>query len=105
MSAPSLGVRDGGLSEQLERDVVVNTAVAQHAAVAVRRVLAQADVRDQRQIGYGEPQGAQRHLHDPLVVVGRRGGLVLVIGQPEQDHRRHAGRVNGRASSTSVSIE
>jgi hypothetical protein len=46
-SAPGLGLRDGGAGEQLERGVFVDHAVvAQHAAVPVARVLAQAEIRD-----------------------------------------------------------
>ena len=52
MSAPGHGVRHRRLREQLQRDVVVNVPVAQHAAVAVGRVLAQADVGDQHQVGH-----------------------------------------------------
>ena len=45
-------VGDGRAREQLERDVVVDLAVvAQHAAVAVRGVLAQAHVGDHEQVG------------------------------------------------------
>ena len=82
-----LGVRDRGLGEQLERDVVVDRAVADEAAVAVRRVLAQADVGDHGQVGVRLLQRADRQLHDALVVVGAGAGLVLGGRDPEQDHR------------------
>ena len=89
-------MRHRRLCQQLERDVVVDAAIAQHAAMAVRGVLAQAHVGDQHQLGHGKPNGAQRHLHDALVVVGRGCRLVLVIRQPEQDHGRYAGRMHVR---------
>ena len=50
------GLRDGGAREQLERGVVVDVAVlAQHAAVAVGGVLAQAQVGDRRAGRDGRP--------------------------------------------------
>ena len=55
------GLRDGGAGQQLERRVVVDVAVgAQHAAVAVVGVLAQAHVGDDEQIGVGGLDGARR---------------------------------------------
>ena len=46
-----LDVRDRGAREQLERGVVVDLLAAQDAAVAVRGVLAEADVGEQQQLG------------------------------------------------------
>ena len=61
-----LGVGDRRLREQLDRDVVVDLAVADEAAVAVRRVLAQADVGDHGQVRVRLLQRPDRHLHDAL---------------------------------------
>ena len=80
-------MRDGRAREQLERRIVVHLAVADDAAVPVRRVLAQADVGDEKQLGEARPQRPQRLLHDP-VLEPRAGTLVvLVLRDAEQDHR------------------
>ena len=51
-----LGLRDRRAGEQLERLVVVDDAVgAQDAAVAVRGVLAQAEVGEDQQVGIARP--------------------------------------------------
>ena len=49
-SAPASHVADRGPAEQLQRRVVRHLAVLDHAAMAVRRVLAETDVRDQDEI-------------------------------------------------------
>ena len=49
-SAPGVDVADRRPREQVERLVVRDLAVAQDAAVAVRRVLAEADVGDQHEL-------------------------------------------------------
>ena len=78
-SAPARGLRDRGAREQLERRVVVDRAVgAQHAAVAVARVLAQAHVGDDEQVGVRVLDRARGELDDALVVPGARALLVLV---------------------------
>ena len=81
-----LGVGDRGLRKQLDGDVVVDLAVADEAAVAVRGVLAEADVGDHGQLRMGLLQRPHRHLDDALVVVGARPGLVLVGGDAEEQH-------------------
>jgi hypothetical protein len=84
-------VRDGGLGEQLERDVVVDRAVgADDAAVAVRGVGAEADVGDHDQLGVGLLDRPHGELDDALVVVGAGARLVLLGGDAEQQHRRDA---------------
>ena len=68
-------------------------AVGPHdAAVAVRRVLAQAQVGDHEQLGVGGLDGAGGELDDPLVVPGARAVLVLGGRQAEQQDARHAER-------------
>ena len=76
------------------------------AAVPVARVLAEADVGEQRQAGHLGPQRAQRALHDAVVVPGARALLVLLLGDAEQQHRPHAERAASSAPSrTSSSTE
>ncbi len=78
-SAPARGVRDRRLGEQLEGQVVVDRAVVEHhAAVAVRRVAAQAHVGHHHELRVRVLERAHRQLHDALVVVGARALLVLL---------------------------
>jgi hypothetical protein len=77
-------VGDRGLAQQLEGHVVVNLAVADNPAVAVRGVLAEADIGDHDDLGVGLLQRPDRHLDHALVVVGLAGGLVLRRGDPEE---------------------
>jgi hypothetical protein len=60
--------------------------------VAVGGVLAEADVGDHGEVGVGVLQRADRHLHDPLVVVGAGADVVLVGGDAEDQHRFDPGR-------------
>ncbi len=83
------------LRQQLQRLVVQDFALAHHAAVAVRGVLAQARVGDDDHLGRGAAHGADRLLHDAARGVGARGGLVLRLRQAEEDDGGHA-RVEGR---------
>ena len=72
-SAPAAACEMAVLREQLERHVVVDRAVvAQHAAVPVRRVLAEAHVGDHDELGMGLLDRADGELHHALVVVGAR---------------------------------
>ena len=88
-----LGLGDRGARQQLERLVVVDHAVgAQHAAVAVARVLAQAQVGDHEQLGMGGLDRARGELDHALVVPCAGALLVLVGGQPEQQHAGDAER-------------
>ena len=89
-----LGLGDRRAGEQLERLVVVDDAVgAQHAAVAVRGVLAQAEVGDDQQVrmgGLDRPRGELDHA----LVVPRAGAFgVLARRQPEEQHGGDAERV------------
>ena len=65
--------------------------LADEAAVAVRGVLAEADVGDHGQVRVGLLQRAHRHLHDALVVVGAGAGLVLGGGDAEEQERADPG--------------
>ena len=75
----------------------VDLAVVQHAAVAVARVLAEADVGDQRQSRHLGPHGAECALHDAVGVPGARALLVLLLGDAEQQHRADPECVERRA--------
>ena len=91
------GLRDRGARQQLDARVVVDRAVgAQQAAVAVARVLAQAHVGDDEQVGVGVLDRARGELDDALVVPGARALLVLVGGDAEQQHGGDAERVRPR---------
>ncbi len=54
-----LGVADGRARQQLERRVVRDLAVLEHAAVAVAGVLAEADVGDQHELGVPRARSAR----------------------------------------------
>ncbi len=85
---------DGGLSEQLERHVVDDAAVVvERTAVPVARVLAHADVGDDVEVGIVRLDGADRLLHDAVLGIRPAAGFVLGLGQPEQDHRGDAERL------------
>src|SRR5688500_6377027 len=58
--------------------------------MAVRRVLAQADVREQHELGIPRPQLSKRSLHDSLFSPRARALLVLRVRDAEQDHRGDA---------------
>ena len=89
-----LGLRDRGAGEQLERLVVVDDAVgAQHAAVAVRRVLAQAQVGDDQKVRIGGLDRPRGELDHALVVPRARAFGVLARRQPEQQDGGNAERV------------
>ena len=82
-------MRDRGAREQAERAVVVDFAIDDHAAVAVGRVLAEADVRHHDQAGVGSLERADRLLDDAVVRVCLAALFVLGGGQTEQQHGRH----------------
>src|SRR5437867_3955973 len=59
------------------------SSVAHDAAVAVRRVLAEADVGEQDELREPVPQVAEGELDDPVVLPGAGGLLVLRLRDPE----------------------
>ena len=74
--------------EQLQRRVVRDLTVLDDAAVAVRRVRAQADVGEQQQLGKARAQCAESLLHDTVLGPGTRRLVVLVLGHAEQQQCR-----------------
>jgi len=81
---------DCGARDQLERGVVVHLVAAEHSAMAVGRVLAEADVGEEEQLGKPGPQVAEGPLDDPVVDPSAGALVVLLLGDPEQDHGGHA---------------
>ena len=84
-------VREGASREQRQGRVVVDLAVADHAAVSVRRVLVEADVghhHEFRRLLLQPPDGG---LHGRLVVPALAARLVLLLRDAEQDDGRDAG--------------
>ena len=69
MSAPASACADRHLGKQLEGDVVVDLAVLDHAAVAMVRILAQADVGDDDQLRRLVLDGLDGHLHRAFAVI------------------------------------
>ena len=74
--------------EQLDRSVVVDLVAVDNAAVAVGRVFAEADVGREHELGEAGAQFPKRALDDPVVVVRARALFVLLLGNPEEQHRR-----------------
>ena len=83
-----LDVTDRRPSDQLQRLVVRDLAVADDAAVAVRGVFAQAYVGEEDEGAAVER--AERALDDPVVVVCAGALVVLLFRDAEQDHGAHA---------------
>ena len=81
---------DGGAREQLERRVVVDVLAVEHAAVAVRGVLAEAHVGQEHELRIRPAQSPQRTLDDPVLVPGAGAVLVLLLGDPEEQKGAHA---------------
>ena len=75
-------------------------SLAQHAAVAVVGVLAEADVGDAAACsGSCCAQGAERALHDAVVAPRRAADGVLVLRDAEQDDRRRLPRRRRRGGA------
>ena len=82
-----LGVAHRLPGQQLEGGVVEDAVALDDAAVAVVGVLAEADVGDHAHLRDRVLDGADGLLHHPVVVVGLGAPGVLVLGDPEEDHR------------------
>ena len=90
-------VRQRRRRQPFERGIVVDVAVDHLAAVAVAGVLAIADVGHDQQIGQGAFHRAHGSLHDAVLVVILRCLVVLLVGNPEQDHAADPQRVRALA--------
>jgi hypothetical protein len=77
-------VRDGGAYQLIDGRVVHDLAVDHDAAVPVVRVLAEADVGDDEELGQLALDGADRGLHWRFGIVGVRSDVVLVLGNAEE---------------------
>ena len=82
-----LDVRDRGARKEVERLVVVDLVAVEDPAVSVRRVLAEAHVGDQDDLGEARTQCAQRTLDDSVLLVGAGRDVVLFLRDAEEDHR------------------
>ena len=89
-SAPARAYDSAARPEVVQRRVVVDLALDDDAAVAVRRVFAEAGVDRQHQLRDRLLDRAQRALDDALVVPRLAADVVLLLGQAEQDHGRDA---------------
>ena len=95
-SAPASAWLTAVPREELERRVVHDLAVGDEPAVAVVGVLAQAHVGHEHELGQLGPQRAQRLLHDAVLRVGAGAGVVLFLGDPEEEHRADPEPVHAR---------
>src|SRR5262245_47939082 len=78
-----------------DRQVVENLIAFNNAAVPMRGVLAEADVRDDTQVRDLTLQCPYGTLYR-CIRIGRFGSdRILVIGQPEEQHTWHAVRLGG----------
>ena len=77
----------GRPGEEIQGQVVHDLPVLDDATVTVRRVLAEADVGDEDELGHPLTECAERALHDPVVLPRARSLLVLGLRDAEQQHR------------------
>ena len=85
-----LGLGQGSLGQEFERQVVLHLAIFDHPAMAVAGVLAKTHIADDEEVRNGllhRPDGA---LHDAFRVVGARAGFILFLGNSEENDRRNA---------------
>ena len=80
--------------QQPERRVVLDLVPGDEPAVPVRRVLAEADVRDDQQLLALRADRAHGSRHDAVLGVALRSLRVLAFGQAEEDHARDAQRLH-----------
>jgi hypothetical protein len=83
-------VRHRGAREEVERRIVLDPALLDHAAVTVARVLAEADIGHHEKIGDGLLHRAYGLLDDAVLGVGLAAARVLLRGQAEEQHRGDA---------------
>src|SRR4029078_3753274 len=80
-----VGGSDGVVGEKLEREVVDDLVPVDDAAMAVRRVLAKADVGEEDHLRRALGHGAQGLLDDAVLVVGARGRFVLLLRDAKEE--------------------
>jgi len=78
-------VHHGHACQERKRRIVEYLAACEHAAVAVRGVLAQADVGDDEQVAASAADGAHGVGHDSVLGVPLRATLVLACRQAKED--------------------
>ena len=78
-----LGLRRRDFLQELQRLVVIDIMAFEMAAMAVRRVLAEADVADDHEVRDFLLDGGDGALYRALHVPGRAAVRVLVLGQAE----------------------
>src|SRR2546421_5768677 len=88
-------VRHRGTREQLEGRIVAHRTVLDHAAVAVARVFAEADVGDDEQVRHGVLHRAHGLLHDAVIGVGLGAARILLRRNTEEQYAgdAHAGGI------------
>jgi hypothetical protein len=77
-------MRQGLFGEQFKRRVIVHIAVADNAAMAMARVFAQTNIRDNHEFGKSILQSPDRRLNSFSIIVRRRTDLVLLPGKPNK---------------------
>ena len=91
---PGPRVRDRGPRQQRQRGVVVDATVADHAAVAVRGVLVQADVGHDEESRRCALERADRLLEGPALVPRLASRFVFSLRDSEEDDARYAERLD-----------
>ena len=81
-------------SSASRRALAFGSDVSTSAAVAVRHVLAQANIAHQQQAGHFALDGARRLLHDAVIGPGAGGDFVLRLRQAEEDDAGNAQRLH-----------
>ena len=89
---PGCSVRDGRTRQEIQARVVVHPAVPHQAAVAVVRVLAQADVGDHCQVRRSALDGPYGLLDHPIGPIGAGANFVLDGWNAKEEHAGDAQR-------------
>src|SRR5207237_3946602 len=85
-----LRMTERSLSQKLQCRIIQNTSAAalffNNAAVAVRYILAKADVANEHQFGKSALQLANGLLHKAILRVSAAGLFIFVLRNPEEQH-------------------
>ena len=87
-SCAGVGKRRG--REKIDRGIILHLAILHHAAVAVVRIFAEADVGDDDETELGLADCGDRALHGAIRRGCFRAGRVLALGQAEENHGGNA---------------